>query len=450
MSGVVEQVLSLSGPLAYLIVGLLAFGECGTLLGLVLPGELAVMLGGVLAFEGRVSLWLILVVAVVGAVAGDTAGYELGRRYGQHIFGWGPLRRRFGAQLDRTSAYLRERGAMAVLIGRWTSIFRTLVPPMAGSAEMPYARFAVANLAGGVPWAVTFVLAGYLAGASWRQVEQQAGRASLLLLVVVALGLGLRWLARWVDDHRDALEARLHRLSVRLRLPAVADRYGAQLEWLSRRLDPRLSRGLGLTLALAVIGAGAWVLGEVVQDLVAGEELVGIDAAVARWMDGHTTPEVGDVAGGVVGMLTLPWAPVIMLLAALLCWWQDRLGRGVRTMLGGLWALVVATTVAASVTLRAGDVRFPAVGTAVAAALLVHLAALAAHRCAWTTAVRATAAGAFVVALVGIASLATGRVALSGVLAGAALGAVWAGLLEAQARVLATQPTAGAPQAAPA
>jgi membrane protein DedA with SNARE-associated domain len=50
----VDAILGLGGPLAYLVVGSLAFGEAAAFIGLVLPGEVAVLLGGVLASEGRV------------------------------------------------------------------------------------------------------------------------------------------------------------------------------------------------------------------------------------------------------------------------------------------------------------------------------------------------------------------------------------------------------------
>jgi undecaprenyl-diphosphatase len=55
--------------LAYLVVGLLATGE-SLFLGLVLPGELVLVLGGLLAFHGRASLTVMLVLAVVGSVGG--------------------------------------------------------------------------------------------------------------------------------------------------------------------------------------------------------------------------------------------------------------------------------------------------------------------------------------------------------------------------------------------
>ena len=55
MSAITSELARLSGPLAYLVVAALVFGETALFFGFVLPGEIAVVLGGVLASRGRVS-----------------------------------------------------------------------------------------------------------------------------------------------------------------------------------------------------------------------------------------------------------------------------------------------------------------------------------------------------------------------------------------------------------
>jgi len=53
MEEIASTVFSLEGLLAYLVIGLLAFGEAAAFVGLLLPGELALIAGGVLASQGR-------------------------------------------------------------------------------------------------------------------------------------------------------------------------------------------------------------------------------------------------------------------------------------------------------------------------------------------------------------------------------------------------------------
>src|ERR1700749_3390328 len=75
------------GTWLYLIAGGLEFSEAALLVGFVLPGEVALLVGGYFCRYGPLDLWLMFVVAVAGAIAGDSVGFELGKRFGP------PLRR---------------------------------------------------------------------------------------------------------------------------------------------------------------------------------------------------------------------------------------------------------------------------------------------------------------------------------------------------------------------
>jgi membrane-associated protein len=82
MGQLAEGLLSLSGWAALALLFTLPALEAPAFLGLVLPGELALLLGGVLAQQDRIPLVAALVVGVAGALAGDSIGYWIGRRWG--------------------------------------------------------------------------------------------------------------------------------------------------------------------------------------------------------------------------------------------------------------------------------------------------------------------------------------------------------------------------------
>src|SRR5213593_4541453 len=74
-------------------------------LGLPLPGETALLTAAALAAAGHLSLVGVIVAAAVGAIAGDTAGYWIGRTGGL------PLVRRYGRLLHLDESKLsRARG----------------------------------------------------------------------------------------------------------------------------------------------------------------------------------------------------------------------------------------------------------------------------------------------------------------------------------------------------
>ena len=179
MNAVASSVLSLSGTTAYVLVALLAAGEAAAFIGLVLPGEAALLFGGVLASQGHVSLPLMIAVAILAAIIGDSLGYELGRRSGPSL-----KRSRLGRKVGpvrwaKAEDFLTRRGGPAVLLGRWVGLLRALVPTLAGMGRMPYRRFLLWNALGGSLWASTVVLLGYVAGTQYLRVGHIMQQASL-------------------------------------------------------------------------------------------------------------------------------------------------------------------------------------------------------------------------------------------------------------------------------
>src|SRR5205823_14837364 len=100
--------------------------------GFVFPGEIAVLLGGVLASRGRVSIAAVVIVAIAGAVIGDSVGYWVGERWGRRILDATVGRFVKREHFDRAQVFLARRGGPAVFLGRWTVALRVMVPGLAG------------------------------------------------------------------------------------------------------------------------------------------------------------------------------------------------------------------------------------------------------------------------------------------------------------------------------
>ncbi|MFI7426341.1 DedA family protein [Micromonospora sp. NPDC049836] len=192
MDRVLDLLVGLPPAVVLALVFLLPALEASTFLGLLVPGEVAVLVGGVLAHEGRLPLWAVIIAAAAGAALGDQVGYLVGRRYGQRLLARTPRRFVRGAELRRALDLVRRRGATAVVVGRWAAALRALVPGLAGLSGIPRRAFTLANLAGGVLWAVVVAVAGYLAGASYRLLERRLGWAGEAVLAVVVLLVAVR------------------------------------------------------------------------------------------------------------------------------------------------------------------------------------------------------------------------------------------------------------------
>ncbi|WP_024366856.1 DedA family protein [Arthrobacter sp. TB 26] len=195
MTWIIDAVRN-AGPLpAYLIIGALVFAEDALFIGFILPGETAAVLGGVLASQNHLQLWLVLVLVVAAAIAGDTVGYQIGRHFGSRILEISLLQKR-RSQLDRARDLLARKGGSAVFLGRFTAFFRAVMPALAGLSHMPYRRFLTFNIAGGAIWGAAVVLAGYFAGNAYLTAAKTFGPAATIALLAVLTAAAAAWYVR--------------------------------------------------------------------------------------------------------------------------------------------------------------------------------------------------------------------------------------------------------------
>jgi membrane protein DedA with SNARE-associated domain/membrane-associated phospholipid phosphatase len=431
-----DVILSLEGAPALLVVFLLPALECSAFVGLIFPGEIAVLLGGVLAFEGRISLVAALAAAISGAIIGDAVGYAVGRRFGRRMLDGTVGRFVKPHHVDRAEGYLRERGGKAVLFGRFTAALRVLVPGLAGMSGMPYRRFAAWNVAGGVVWGVAFVLLGYAAGDSWREVESVAKRASLVLLFVVLVLIAGVLLVRWVLAHREGLQLLRDRLLERPRIAAVRRRYRRQLAFAARRVRPEGALGLTLTASLLVLGAVGWAFSFVIRG-VAGGDATRVDTRVLDFFVHHREPWLTTMVKAVTALgSTQVLVPVAAVVGAV-WWWRRRSWNGLLMMAGSYAGAALLFRWVQNVTDRprppAGlaldhfsGLAFPSGHTTQAVAVWGMVAALVAlATTSWTRKVVVWAAAALVAVTVGVSRLYLGAHWFTDVLGGWTLGALW-------------------------
>ncbi|MFC1419442.1 DedA family protein [Streptacidiphilus cavernicola] len=196
MGAITDWLQHLSGPLVYLIVAALVFSEDAFFFGFVLPGETAVVIGGVIASAHQdVDLPVLMLVVVLAAIIGDSVGYEVGRRFGPRLLATG-FATKHHDRIERSRRFMRERGPVAVFLGRFVALFRAMVPALAGVSQLPYRRFLLFNALGGLVWGIGYTLLGYLAGAAYKQAAQTAGTAAAGVVAAVVLVALIVWSVR--------------------------------------------------------------------------------------------------------------------------------------------------------------------------------------------------------------------------------------------------------------
>lgn len=195
MLAILEEIVdwvgpAFQGPTGYALVSGAVFLERSILVGLVVPGEVILAIGAIFAARDRLSLWVVIVLGAVSAIAGESVGYWLGRRYGMALLRKLPLLRRMEDKVDEVEELFDRHGGKAVAIGRFAAAAGAFIPFVAGMGRMRYRRFLLFDAAAIVVWAVAVSLLGFFLGRNLELVDRILANFGWAMLGLLAIGIG--------------------------------------------------------------------------------------------------------------------------------------------------------------------------------------------------------------------------------------------------------------------
>jgi membrane-associated protein len=153
-----------------------------------IPSETIVLTASILAAQGDLLIFAIVPSVALGAFVGDNACYWLGRKVGDPI-----ARRLFKgekgrARLEWAERALQQRGALLIGVGRFIPGGRTATTFTAGTLEMPYRSFLLADAIAASLWSVYICALGYLGGEAFKDSLWLPLASSLAVATAVGLG----------------------------------------------------------------------------------------------------------------------------------------------------------------------------------------------------------------------------------------------------------------------
>jgi membrane protein DedA with SNARE-associated domain len=191
-------IISVSSKLGYLLPAIIGLES----MGVPSPGETALVAAAVLASQGKLHIWLVILIGVCSAIIGDNIGYLLGRRIGRDVLeARGPLhkhRRRAIAAGDR---FFERHGPKAVFLARWIALVRFAAAWLAGINRMPLKLFFFWNALGGITWGITYGLVGYYGGHAATHVLATMGIIGAVILAVMLVAF---LVFVWMRERRAA------------------------------------------------------------------------------------------------------------------------------------------------------------------------------------------------------------------------------------------------------
>ena len=192
-------------------VFLALFAETGLLIGFFLPGDSLLFTAGLLCTEGshpvHLSLPVVILAAIAGALLGAQTGYYIGRG-GRPLLG--RTSNRFVRRgTERSGELLAKYGyRKAIVLARFIPVVRTVLNPMAGALDVPVRTFTIWQVVGGVIWSAGVTLAGYALGSTIPSIDTYLLPIIAVIVIVSLIPVGLElFRARSASSRPDETRA---------------------------------------------------------------------------------------------------------------------------------------------------------------------------------------------------------------------------------------------------
>lgn len=187
--------------------GILFFSLFLEMLGLPLPGEMIMTYTGLIVYNGNLSWPLCVAVGGAGATAGMTLAYWAGYRFGHPFLEKYGSRFHFGPdKLNGLSGWFTRYGNKMLIIAYFIPGVRHLTGYFAGTARLPFRKFAAYAYSGAAFWVFLFITIGKCLGPQWQTYHDT------ISLYMLAFGLSSALaclLFSFIKKHRHSLQSRL-------------------------------------------------------------------------------------------------------------------------------------------------------------------------------------------------------------------------------------------------
>jgi len=195
MSAFLATIVSIVNGMGYLGITAAMFLESSFF---PFPSELVLPPAGYLASQGKMELWIVVVLGIVGSLLGALFNYWISLRLGR------PLILRFGRYVglsarayDRAEEAFRRHGEISTFVGRLIPGLRQYISLPAGLARMPIGKFLLFTGLGAGIWASILALLGYIIGNNQELITSSLHKITIytgggIVLLVIAYVLWYR------------------------------------------------------------------------------------------------------------------------------------------------------------------------------------------------------------------------------------------------------------------
>jgi len=180
---IAQYLVDTIGSMGYLGIFLLMFLESTFF---PFPSEIIMIPAGYLAYKGEMNLYMVVLVGILGSVAGALLNYYLAMYLGRKIIlKYGKYFFIKEETLDKLDTFFAKHGEISTFTGRLIPGIRQLISLPAGLARMKLFKFSLYTSIGAAIWIVILVFVGYFVGSNQALITEYMKSVTLIALVSV-------------------------------------------------------------------------------------------------------------------------------------------------------------------------------------------------------------------------------------------------------------------------
>jgi len=180
---IAQYLVNTIGSMGYVGIFLLMFLESTFF---PFPSEIIMIPAGYLAYQGEMNLYMVVLVGILGSVAGALLNYYLAMYLGRKIIlKYGKYFFIKEETLDKLDTFFAKHGEISTFTGRLIPGIRQLISLPAGLARMKLFKFSLYTSIGAAIWIVILVFVGYFVGSNQALITEYMKSVTLIALVSV-------------------------------------------------------------------------------------------------------------------------------------------------------------------------------------------------------------------------------------------------------------------------
>ena len=161
-----------------------------------IPSEVTLPFSGFLASQGSLSLFLVIIVGILGDLLGSVIAYSIGYFLEENLLlslikEYGKLILVTEHDYHKATSWIKKYGAPVVFIGKMTPGIKSFISVAAGITEVKFAKFVVSNVLAATFYVSFVSFLGFYLGSKWNSIGGYFRKFELV--IVVALIIGAIW-----------------------------------------------------------------------------------------------------------------------------------------------------------------------------------------------------------------------------------------------------------------